>query len=74
MLQFTLLRLQRKTPLVELDSPALLKALGLSDGEGKIRSSMRGKYDQVNEFLKIVGDVLSGEKGRAAPFTVVDCG
>jgi SAM-dependent methyltransferase len=65
---------EKKTPLAELDSPALLKALGLADGEGKIRASMRGKYDQVNEFLKIVGDVLSGEKGRAAPFTVVDCG
>ena len=65
---------EKKTPLAELDSPALLKALGLADGEGKIRASLRGKYDQVNEFLKIVGDVLSGEKGRAAPFTVVDCG
>ena len=65
---------EKKTPLAELDSPALLKALGLADGEGKIRASMRGKYDQVNEFLKIVGDVLSGEKGRVAPFTVVDCG
>ena len=65
---------EKKTPLAELDSPALLKALELADGEGKIRASMRGKYDQVNEFLKIVGDVLSGEKGRAAPFTVVDCG
>ncbi len=65
---------EKKTPLAELDSPALLKALGLADGEGKIRASMRGKYDQVNEFLKIAGDVLSGEKGRSAPFTVVDCG
>ena len=65
---------EKKTPLAELDAPALLKALGLADGEGKIRASMRGKYDQVNEFLKIAGDVLSGEKGRSAPFTVVDCG
>ena len=65
---------EKKTPLAELDSPALLKALGLADGEGKIRASMRGKYDQVNEFLKIAGDVLAGERGRAEPFTVVDCG
>ena len=65
---------EKKTPLAELDSPVLLKALGLADGEGKIRASMRGKYDQVNEFLKIAGDVLSGEKGREEPFTVVDCG
>ena len=65
---------EKKTPLAELDSPALLKALGLTDGEGKIRASMRGKYDQVNEFLKIAGDVLAGERGRTEPFTVVDCG
>ena len=65
---------EKKTPLAELDSPVLLKALGLADGEGKIRASMRGKYDQVNEFLKIAGDVLAGEKGREEPFTVVDCG
>ena len=65
---------EKKTPLAELDSPVLLTALGLADGEGKIRASMRGKYDQVNEFLKIAGDVLANEKGREEPFTVVDCG
>ena len=65
---------EKKTPLSELDSPTLLKVLGLADGEGKIRASMRGKYDQVNEFLKIAGDVLASEKGRTERFTVVDCG
>ncbi len=63
-------------PLARFDSGALLRAIGLADGEGRIRASMRGKYDQVNEFLRAVGDALGDESRtpRAAPFTVVDCG
>ena len=75
----------KKTPLTSFDSTTLLRVIGLADGEGKIRASMRGKYDQVNEFLKVVEDVLKGERvekgetgekveGEGKPFTVVDCG
>ena len=66
----------KRTPLASFDSSALLRALGISDGSGAIRASMRGKYDQVNEFLRIVGEVVRGEaeKPRERPFTVVDCG
>ena len=75
----------KKTPLTSFDSTALLRVIGLADGEGKIRASMRGKYDQVNEFLKVVEDVLKGERvekekmgekveGGGKTFTVVDCG
>ena len=42
----------KKTPLTSFDSTALLRVIGLADGEGKIRASMRGKYGQVNDFLK----------------------
>ena len=65
----------KKTPLTSFDAAALLRVAGLADGEGKIRASMRGKYDQVNEFLKVVADVLKDGKADAGqPFTVVDCG
>ena len=75
----------KKTPLTSFDSAAFLRVTGLADGEGKIRASMRGKYDQVNEFLKVVEDVLKGERvekgeigekveGGEKTFTVVDCG
>lgn len=62
----------KKTPLTSFDSSATLRAIGIMDGEGKIRASMRGKYDQVNEFLKIVGETIKmqGEK----QFVVADCG
>ena len=51
----------KKTPLTSFDSAALLRVTGIADGDGKIRASMRGKYDQVNEFLKVIEDVLKGE-------------
>ena len=77
----------KNVPLAQFDSAALLKAIGVSDGEGKIRASMRGKYDQVNEFLKVVGETVAPPASREPPpadheppaanhepFTVVDCG
>ena len=67
----------KKLPLTSFDSALLLKVIGLADGEGKIRASMRGKYDQVNEFLKVVKETI-GEYTQTPPgpdtFTVVDCG
>ena len=62
----------KKLPLTSFDSTALLKTVGIADGEGRIRASMRGKYDQVNEFLRIVGDTVAEEPDKT--FTVVDCG
>ena len=66
----------KNTPLNSFDSATLLRVIGLADGDGKIRASMRGKYDQVNEFLKVVEDVLKSDERRmtSEEFTVVDCG
>ena len=65
----------KNLPLTAFDSGAFLKAASLADGEGRVRASMRGKYDQVNEFLKVVADVLKGFALREGEtFTVVDCG
>ena len=78
----------KKLPLTSFDATALLRATGLADGSGKIRASMRGKYDQVNEFLKVVGETMGAHAQSDAPasgrasgrddgdrtFTVVDCG
>lgn len=63
----------KKVPLTEFESTALLRTIGLADGEGKIRASMRGKYDQVNEFLKVVKETV-GSRDEEREFTVVDCG
>lgn len=65
----------KNVPLNAFDSGALLKTIGILDGEGRIRASMRGKYDQVNEFLKVVGEtVQAGSLDRTKTFTAVDCG
>ena len=61
----------KSVPLTAFNSAAYLRAAGLSDGEGRVRASMRGKYDQVNEFLKVVAETVRGD---AKSFTVVDCG
>ena len=63
----------KKLPLTSFDSTALLRTIGIADGEGRVRASMRGKYDQVNEFLKVVGETVDASK-REETFTVVDCG
>ncbi len=62
----------KNLPLTRFDAAALLRAIGIADGEGRIRASMRGKYDQVNEFLKVVEETV--EANVKGPFTVVDCG
>lgn len=64
----------KNVPLAQFDSALLLKVIGLADGEGKVRASMRGKYDQVNEFLKVVGETVSAPADHEGSFTVVDCG
>ncbi len=65
----------KKLPLTSFDSAALLKALGIADGEGRIKTGMRGKYDQVNEFLKVTKETLAGFRpAEDRPFTAVDCG
>lgn len=61
----------KKVPLTSFESSALLRAIGIADGNGNIRASMRGKYDQVNEFLKVVKETVRPTDGA---FTVVDCG
>ena len=54
----------KNLPLTSFDSAALLRTLGIADGSGKVRASMRGKYDQVNEFLKVVGDTVGKSTNR----------
>ena len=64
----------KKLPLTSFDASALLRVTGIADGEGRIKASMRGKYDQVNEFLKVVGETVGDAGVGDGAFTVVDCG
>ncbi len=63
----------KNLPLTSFEATAFLRTTGLADGEGKIKASMRGKYDQVNEFLKVIKETVA-ETTHEGTFTVVDCG
>lgn len=62
----------KKQPLTAFDSTRLLRVLGLADADGKVKPSMRGKYDQVNALLRMVEPLLP--ETPPARFTVIDCG
>ncbi|MFO7937915.1 MAG: SAM-dependent methyltransferase [Kiritimatiellia bacterium] len=63
----------KKQPLTSFDSDFLLKVLGIATADGKIKPSCRPKYDQVNEFLKVMDSVIPGENEKKE-FYIVDCG
>ncbi len=62
----------KRQPLTDFDSVPLLRVLGLADKEGKIKPSMRGKYDQVNALLRAVEPLLP--TSAPASYRVIDCG
>jgi len=62
----------KRQPLTSFDSAALLKAVGIADADGRIKASMRGKYDQVNEFLKVLDATVADKPEKT--LNVVDCG
>ncbi len=62
----------KKQPLNSFESTPLLQALEIADADGRIKASMRGKYDQVNEFLKVIDTTLRESAQKS--FNFVDCG
>jgi len=62
----------KRQPLTSFDSAALLKAIEIADADGRIKASMRGKYDQVNEFLKVIDSVITEKPEKT--LNIVDCG
>ncbi|MCL1920456.1 MAG: SAM-dependent methyltransferase [Kiritimatiellaeota bacterium] len=62
----------KSQPLTAFDSSALLKAIDIADADGRIKASMRGKYDQVNAFLKALEAVVAEKADKA--LNIVDCG
>jgi SAM-dependent methyltransferase len=62
----------KKQPLTSFDASALLKVLGIADTNGLIKPSRRAKYDQINQFLRVIETVIGDHPERA--FKLVDCG
>ena len=63
----------KKQPLTSFDSTFLLKVLGIASADGVIKPSRRAKYDQVNEFLRVINSVIP-EDPEKEEFSIVDCG
>lgn len=65
---------EKAQPLTSFDSKALLRVIGIGDGNGSVKASMRGKYDQINAFLRELESLLSEEKRIEQSLTILDCG
>jgi SAM-dependent methyltransferase len=65
---------RRKQVILPADKPdPFLHAVGVMTQEGKVRAQRRKKFQQINEFLKLLaetGDWRAGEQ----PLRIVDCG
>ena len=64
----------KQTPLTSFDSAALLRVIGLTDGDDRIKASMRGKYDQVNELLRMLDATIDYAALKDQSLSIVDCG
>ena len=63
---------EKHGPLDDFDSSAFLRIAGIAADDGGIKASMRGKYKQVNEFLRAAAATLKEKPD--APLRIVDCG
>jgi hypothetical protein len=66
----------KDVPLPEGTADPVLEAMGVLDRNGRVRPSMRGKFTQINEFLKhlrhAIADAGLTDPGRSVD--VLDCG
>jgi SAM-dependent methyltransferase len=53
---------------------AFLSAIGMLTPEGRIKSSGRRKYRQINEFLRLIVETRAFDQIEHSPITIVDCG
>jgi len=64
---------KKEHPLGQFDSLALLQATGIAGPDGAVRASMRGKCDQVNAFLREVGEITRDVE-HGSEFLLLDAG
>ena len=66
----------KDVPLPEGRASWLLEAMGIATADGRVRPAMRGKYNQINEFLKHFRHVFdeSDLRDLGRPLEILDCG
>jgi hypothetical protein len=63
---------RKEHPLPEGVPDPLLQALEIMDAEGRVRAGMRGKFTQVNEFLKLLEHSGALEAAEGRPLRLLD--
>jgi len=64
-----------KKLLIPADKPdSFLQATGIMDDQGRVRTSMQGKFSQINEFLKLLEHTGELERFEKTPVHILDCG
>ncbi len=53
---------------------SFLQAIGIMGRSGSVRAAMQGKFRQVNEFLRLMEQMLSPEDLTKQALEIVDCG
>jgi hypothetical protein len=66
----------KNVPLPEGSANRVLAALGILTGDGRVRPSLRAKYTQINEILKLLAHVLEDAELRSLgrEVEILDCG
>jgi hypothetical protein len=66
----------KNLPLPEGKPDRLLEVMGVLTADGRVRPTMRAKYTQINEFLKLLTHVLddAGLRSLGRPVEILDCG
>lgn len=64
----------KDVPLPADQPDAFLQATGIQTADGRIKADMRGKYNQINEFLKLLEHTNALETFDHTPLNILDCG
>lgn len=65
---------RKDLPLAEDTPDAYLQAVGIMNSEGAIRPKMRAKFNQINEFLKLLEHTGELDSLESRPVRIVDFG
>lgn len=52
----------------------LLKEIGILSSDGKVKNDMIRKYNQIDHFVELIGDMLKSLAEKYDSITVLDCG
>ena len=64
----------KKHPLPADASDQFLRVIGVTDADGRVRPAMHAKFSQINEFLRIVEQIVPKAAPTGQPLRIVDCG